>query len=115
MRIRITAIALALASMSAFAQQGGARAGGMYGDRTLSGEKAGEPVFSTASNVTRAQVRAELMDYLARVDRTRSGEKAGEPVFSTTSNVTRAQVRAEVMAAMARGARLSNGEASYRQ
>jgi len=115
MKTRITAIALALVSMSTFAQPGGTHAGGMYGDRTLSGEKAGEPVFSTASSTTRAQVRAELMEHLARVDRNRSGEKAGEPVYSPTSQRTRAEVSAEVAAAVARGVRLSNGEASYRQ
>jgi len=87
MKYQITALVLALASVSAFAQS-----------RTYYSETFGEPVFSTTSSVTRAQVRAELGDRIASTDRTPYSETLGEPMSSAASGATRAQVRSEFLA-----------------
>ena len=64
------------------------------------------------SNVTRAQVKAELQHARA----TGKMQPAGEADFvppSTPSNVSRAEVKAELAAARAHGQTLAAGEAGY--
>jgi len=114
MKTHITAIALALASLTTFAQQSnanvaaqrievlGATVGAAPVEFSRSGEHASMPVYTmAASNVTRAQVRAELMAYLASGERSRnrSGEKASMPDHAmTASTLSRAEVRADTVA-----------------
>jgi Domain of unknown function (DUF4148) len=96
MKTFITAAALALATLTSFAQ-----------------EATRAPEFDNfVSMRTRAEVRAELQAALAAGWRPSQGEASYAPEFGKTSSTrTRADARAEVAAAIARGERLSYGEA----
>lgn len=94
MKAILTAVALTIASVGAFAQEATT-----FDDRFV-------------SQKTRAEVRAEVMSALAGGEMIRSGEAsyvASAP--SQPSTRTRAEVRAEVMAALSRGDALRYGEA----
>lgn len=97
MKTFITAVALTLATLTAFAQ-----------------EATRAPEFDNfVSMRTRAEVRAELQAAIASGWRPSQGEASNAPEFERSfSTRTRADARGEVLAAIARGERLSYGEAS---
>lgn len=101
MKTHITAIALALASLSSFATQS-----------TNPDRVPGQPVAST---LTRAQVHADLLAAIARGEQPSSGNYSRNSGKSTTvSTLTRAEVRADLLAASARGERQYFGESALR-
>jgi hypothetical protein len=97
MKSLITAAAIALTTLTSFAQ-----------------EATPAPEFDNfVSTRTRAEVRTELQAALASGWRPSQGEASYAPELQrTVSTRTRAEVRAELMAAIANGERLSYGEAS---
>jgi hypothetical protein len=97
MKSLITAAAIALTTVTSFAQ-----------------EATPAPEFDNfVSTRTRAEVRAELQAALASGWRPSQGEASYAPELQrTVSTRTRAEVRAELLAAIANGERLSYGEAS---
>jgi hypothetical protein len=93
MKTHLTTVALALASLTAFAQEAT-----VFDDNVV-------------STRTRAEVRAEVTQAIARGERLSYGEANPDAVVPAMSQLKRADVRAQVQAAIVRGERLSFGEA----
>jgi hypothetical protein len=93
MKTHLTTVALALASLTAFAQEAT-----VFDD-------------SVVSTRTRAEVRTEVTQAIERGERLSYGEANPDAAVQGTSQLKRSDVRARVQAAIARGERLSLGEA----
>lgn len=126
MKTYLTTVALALTSLTLYAQDANAvndqvtvRTRAEVRAETLAAIARGEVFYGEVSRVpqqvgrstlTRSEVGAEVLAATARGERLAYGEVSPDPVLPTTSTLTRAEVRADLLAALARGERPAYGE-----
>lgn len=118
MKLQITALTLALASLPSFAIQATSsdapqvQTGVGRAEQPTYGDLDNRLDTLTASVVTRSQVRADLHAAIARGEHVAHGNLEPKQSESTVSPLTRAEVRADLLGAVARGERGSFGDSS---
>lgn len=130
MKLQITALTLALASLPSFAIQTPSSEAPQLAARMAASDSSpvqtgvgrdAQPTYGdldnrqetlTSSVVTRGQVRADLNAAIARGEHVAHGNLEPKESEPTVSPLTRAEVRAGLLAAAARGERGSSGDSS---